>query len=336
MKKNEFKHRMAAHCESGTVSAILSHAGYPISEPMAFGISGGIFFGYFETKQFPFPTFVVRNRPGMIRKKAAKRLGVRFAERSFRDQTQGMSELDRLLREHGPVACQTDFFYMDYLPQHVRVHINVHFVIVVDKDGEDYIISDCYSPELAKLSPISLQKGRFAGGSFAPKGFLFYPGSVPPAGITEKAVWSGIKQASFYMTKLPMPFLGVKGIRMFAKKITGWPKLARNVEHLSHEIMKINVFLEDQGTGGAGFRFMYATFLREASDLLGNKDLAGMSKRMMEIGDEWRRISLFAARIGKKRDLGPDRLSELSSMINKRANEEELFFKDLYYLSKKK
>ena len=54
---------MAAHCESGTVASILSHAGLPISEPMVFGISGGIFFGYFESKKFPFPTFVVRNRP---------------------------------------------------------------------------------------------------------------------------------------------------------------------------------------------------------------------------------------------------------------------------------
>ena len=64
------------------------------------------------------------------------------------------------------------------------------------------------------------------------------------------------------MLKIPLPFLGVKGIRMFSRKINEWPSLARDMEHLSHEIMKINILLEDQGTGGGGFRFMFATFLR--------------------------------------------------------------------------
>ncbi|OHD64160.1 MAG: hypothetical protein A2176_00785 [Spirochaetes bacterium RBG_13_51_14] len=336
MKGRTFKHAMAAHCESGTLTALLNHAGLKISEPMVFGISGGIFFGYFESKKFPFPTFVVRSRPGQIRTALARRIGVKFAERRFRNPADGEKELDRLLSLQIPAACQTDFFYMNYLPGHVRVHINVHFVVVVEKRGEAYIISDCYSPELASLNRDSLMKARFAGGSFAPKGFLFYPVSVPEAIDFRKAVWKGIRSASFYMVKLPMPFLGVKGIRMFAQKVVDWPRLARDTEHLSHEIMKINIFLEDQGTGGAGFRFMYATFLREASELLNDRDLLEMSKRIMEIGDRWREISLFAARIGKRRDLGPDRLRELSGLIHERADAEEIFFKELLAMSKKK
>jgi hypothetical protein len=331
-----FKHAMAAHCESGTVSSILSHAGLQISEPMVFGISGGIFFGYFESKKFPFPTFVVRNRPGQIRTNLAKRTGVKFTERRFGDPVTGERELNGLLAQGKPVACQTDFFYMNYLPNHVRVHINVHFIIVVKQNGENYIVSDCYSPSLSEIDRDSLIKARFAGGSFAPRGFLFYPKSLPGSIDYEKAIWKGIKSASFMMVKLPMPFLGVRGIRLFAKKVPDWPNMARDTEHLSHEIMKINIFLEDQGTGGAGFRFMYATFLREASELLNDPDLLDMSKRIMEIGDRWREISLFAARIGKRRDLGPDRLRELGGMIAARADEEEVFFRDLLALSKKR
>jgi len=55
---------------------------------------------------------------------------------------------------------------------------------------------------------------------------------------------------------------------------------------------------------------------------------------MMEIGDNWRNISYFAAKIGKNRDLGPERLKELSNMINDRADEEQIFFTDLYKLVK--
>jgi hypothetical protein len=93
--------------------------------------------------------------------------------------------------------------------------------------------------------------------------------------------------------------------------------------------MKINVLLEDQGTGGAGFRFMFATFLQQASVILDNPEWKNLSKEMMEIGDGWREISLFASRIGKNRDLGPDRLKELGSMLLGRAEAEELFFKRL-------
>lgn len=331
-----FNHAMAAHCESGTVSSILSHAGLRISEPMVFGISGGIFFGYFESKKFPFPTFVVRNRPGQIRTNLARRTGVEFTERRFRDPAAGERELDALIAQGKPAACQTDFFYMDYLPNHVRVHINVHFIIVVERKGDTYVVSDCYSPSLAEIDRESLMKARFAGGSFAPRGFLFYPKSLPGGIDYRKAIWKGIKSASFMMVKLPMPFLGVKGMRLFARKVADWPKLARDTDHLSHEIMKINIFLEDQGTGGAGFRFMYATFLQEASELLNDPDLLDMSKRIMQVGDRWREISLFAARIGKRRDLGRDRLEELGGMIAARADEEESFFRDLLALSKKR
>ena len=279
---------------------------------------------------------MVRNRPGQIRTGIARRIGVKFEEKRFRNPEKGERELDRLLSQGIPVACQTDFFYMNYLPGHVRVHINVHFITVVEKRGDVYIVSDCYSPTLAELDRDSLMKGRFAGGSFSPRGFLFYPKSIPHGIDYHSAVWKGIKSAAFNMVKLPMPFLGVRGIRLFAKKVVEWPKLARDVDHLSHEIMKINIFLEDQGTGGAGFRFMYATFLREASELLNDPDLLEMSKRIMEIGDRWREISLFAARIGKRRDLGLERLKELGELINARADAEELFFNDLLKLSKTK
>ncbi len=336
MSPLDFTHRMAAHCESGTVAALLNHAGMDISEPLVFGIAGGIFFGYFESKKFPFPTFVVRNRPGMMRTNVRKRLGVRFTEKQFRNEKQGQIEFDRILDASIPVACQTDFFYMTYLPSHVRVHINVHFIIVVGRDGGEYIVSDCYAPELARIDGDSLHRGRFAGGSFSPRGFLFYPVSVPANPDMAGAIWKGIRQAAFYMVRLPVPFLGVKGIRLFAKKLHNWPSLARDIDHLSHEIMKINIFLEDQGTGGAGFRFMYATFLREAAAITGCGDLADMSARMMAIGDRWRELSLFAARIGKRRDLSADRLSEMSGMLNERADLEEAFFRDLLAISKRR
>lgn len=334
MKEIDFEHKMAAHCESGTVTALLNHGGLEITEPMIFGIASGIFFGYFESSVFSFPMFIVRNKPGSIRKNIIKRLGVNFYTRSFRNQEKGIEELDSLLAEGRPVATQVDFYYMEYMPEYLRTHMNVHFINVIGKNEKSYLISDSYYKEKAELRTELLHKARFVGGNMAPKGFLFYPVSIPENIDFEKAIRKGIKKAAHDMIKLPVPFVGVKGIRKFAKKVTGWPDLARDIDHLSHEIMKINVFLEDQGTGGAGFRFLYATFLQQAAQKINDAQLEGMSKRMMAIGDDWRNISYFAARIGKNRDLGESRLDELSQMIYMMADKEQEFFTELYKMVK--
>ena len=325
-----FNHKMAAHCESGTIASLLNHGGLHITEPLVFGISSGIFFGYFHNmKSFAFPTFIVRNKPGQMRVNIEKRLGVRFKSYDFKDPAKGKQQLDRLLDNKVPTAAQVDFFYMDYVPSWERVHINVHFLVVIGKEAGRYIISDAYFPKMVELDSTSLEKGRFAGGTMSPKGFIYHLDRLPGEINYNAAIMKGIKKACFYMLHVPIPFLGVKGMRLFAKKVVEWPKFARDTEHLSHEIMKINILLEDQGTGGAGFRFMYATFLQQASELVGKPALKELSGELMKIGDGWREISLFSARIGKNRDLGPDKLKQLSEMIFDRAAVEERFFKSL-------
>jgi hypothetical protein len=326
----EYKHKMAAHCESGTITSLLNHGGLSITEPLVFGIGSGIFFGYFhKMKAFAFPTFIVRNKPGQMRTNIEKRLGVRFKSYTFKDPGKGMLALDELLERNIPTAAQVDFFYMDYVPSWERVHINVHFLVVAGKEENRYIISDAYFPKMAGLDAASLEKGRFAGGNMSPKGFIYHLDSVPANIDFNKAIVKGISKACFYMLKVPVPFIGIRGMRMFARKITEWPKFARDTEHLSHEIMKINILLEDQGTGGAGFRFMYATFLQQAAGIIQKPQLAELSGELMKIGDGWREISLFSARIGKNRDLGPERLKQLGDMIADRAEVEEKFFRTL-------
>jgi Domain of unknown function (DUF4872)/Butirosin biosynthesis protein H, N-terminal len=329
MNKIPFNHVMSAHCESGTLTAMLNHHGLKISEPMVFGISSGIFFGYMKTPMLHFPAVIARIQPGKILKNFAKRSGIQFKTRKYRDPLEAERDLDRLLEQNQPVAVQVDFFYMDYFPSWVRVHINVHFLTVIGKNDDHYIVSDGYHPEIAEISREALRKGRFASGSMAPKGFMYYPVNVPPVIDFRDGIRKGIKDTVFYMLKIPMPFLGVRGIRRFADKIVEWPKYARDMDELVHEIFRINVMLEDQGTGGGGFRYIYASFLREAGLFLNVPVLQDLSQRMMDIGDGWREISLYSSRMAKNRDLGTEKLKELGGMIRAKADLETVFFNDL-------
>jgi hypothetical protein len=330
-----YQHKMAAHCETGTVTGMLNYNGLSITEPVVFGIANGIFFGYMKMPSFAFPIFFLRTRPGEIREKIAKRLGIEFYTKTYKKSEDAQRELDELLEKNIPVAVQVDFFYMNYLKPWMRVHNNAHFITVIGKEGSKYFISDCYYQDIAEIDAESLSKGRFAGGMTNPKGFMYYPTHMPKEISLEKNIIIGIRKAAYNMLRIPLPFLGVKGIRRFADKVVDWPKLARDQDHLSHEVMKINILLEDQGTGGAGFRFIYASFLRQASEILKNQELLNLSQRMMEIGDGWRNVSVYAIRMNKDKDFSDSRFIELSSLIRSLADAEKLFFTDLYQFAKK-
>lgn len=326
---NEMTHRMAAHCESGTVSTLLESGGLPLSEAMVFGLSGAVCFAYLESADLAFPTIAMRNQPGTIWQNTQKVLGVDFHARTFRSPEAGREALDRLLDQGRRVAAQVDFFHMDYIPDYARAHFNAHFVTLLDRREGAYLVSDSYAPELTWLPERSLELARFARGRFAPKGLLLHlSGPVSPPDL-RAAVREGIRGAATRMLSIPLPFLGVRGIRRFAAALKNWSTLARSDDHFHHELMMVYVAIEERGTGGGGFRYLYATFLQEAAALLDRPELADIARAMMENGDRWRDISLLAARLGKRGGVTPERLGEMSDLILARAEVEGELFRRL-------
>ena len=86
---------------------------------------------------------------------------------------------------------------------------------------------------------------------------------------------------------------------------------------------------EEVGTGGAGFRFMYAAFLQEAADLFGSNELAQLSQEMTAIGDIWREFAVVSARIIKQRGQSEDNFGKAGGLMLICAGREEEFFKTL-------
>ena len=88
--------------------------------------------------------------------------------------------------------------------------------------------------------------------------------------------------------------------------------------------------LEEIGTGGAGFRFMYGAFLQEAAERTGISVLNDYSQRITEIGDLWREFAYKASRIFKKRKNENYTYDDLGNLLNHIGEQEKKFFKDLY------
>lgn len=323
-----FEHRHAAHCETGVMSAMLRHHGLAVSEPMAFGLASGLTYAYIPlVKINGLPLIAYRTPPRMIIRALSRRIvGLKMNFQKFRKPAEGEKALDRLLDEGRIVGLQTSVFFLPYFPEDMRFHFNAHNLLVHGREEEKFQLSDPVFSHLVTVDRESLSKARFAKGALAPKGLLYYPAEVPAAIDFESVLPKAIRfTAKINGPKSPVPIAGSKGIHRVAKKIR---KLVDADERYAHLYLGHIVRMQEEiGTGGGGFRFMYAAFLQEGAEILASDQLAEAAEEMSLIGDEWRLFALMCARKSKARY--DDTFDSIADQLDKIANREAALFAQL-------
>ena len=102
------------------------------------------------------------------------------------------------------------------------------------------------------------------------------------------------------MLHIPLPVVGVNGIIFTGKKIKKWrDKLG--IKKAGLYLAQLVRMQEEIGTGGGGFRFIYAAFLQEAYAYHPIEKLLEISKTFTNSGDLWRDAAIQAAGIYKGR-----------------------------------
>ncbi|MGV0831826.1 BtrH N-terminal domain-containing protein [Empedobacter brevis] len=324
----DFKHFQSAHCENGVASNLLKNKGIDVSEPMIFGIGSGLFFVFLPfLKVNHAPAISYRPMPGMIFNRAAKNLGIKVKRHKFRSTKAAQIFLDEQLSANRPCGLQVGVYNLTYFPEEYKFHFNGHNLVVFGKQDESYLISDPVMQETTKLSEKELEKVRFSKGILAPKGHLYYPEFVPENLDFEKAIKKGIKKTCWEMLA-PVPIVGVRGIRMVAKRIKKMPAKIGNAK-TNYFLAQMVRMQEEIGTGGGGFRYIYAAFLQEASQKLQQPKLNDFAMEISAIGDKWRDFALNASRVYKKRNNSQDIYNVISDQLLELAELEESFFKRL-------
>lgn len=324
----DFTHHQSAHCENGVASNLLKNKGIAISEPMVFGIGSGLFFVYLPfLKVNHAPAISYRPMPGVIFNRLAKRLGIRIKRQKFKSKVEAQKVLDANLNQQIPSGLQVGVYQLSYFPDEYRFHFNAHNLVVYGKQGNDYLISDPVMEHTTRLSAEELETVRFAQGALAPKGHIYYPVYAPEHLDFATAIKKGIRKTCKDMLA-PVPLVGVKAMRRVAKDILKWPDKIGTVK-TNHYLAQMVRMQEEIGTGGGGFRFIYAAFLQEASQVLHNQELAELSKEMTAIGDQWRDFAVNASRVYKKRSSQTNVYQALSDQLMSLAAQEEVFFKKL-------
>jgi hypothetical protein len=323
-------HRTSAHCETGVTSALFRDKGLDISEPMIFGIGSGIFFGHLPfVKWTGLPISTFRALPGTVFSKAAKRLGANVFRKRFRSQQKGMDELRRVIRTGQIVAVTTNVYWLSYFPRRYRFNFSGHNLIVLYETENGFRVSD---PALLEYtvdcSTHDMERARFARGPMEARGLMYYPMSVSPNPDIKKACITGMLDSCKQMIKIPIPLFGVKGMRYLANKIIKWPDKRGYVE-ACRQLAHVVRFQEEMGTGGAGFRYIFAAFLQEASELFKSPELNELSSEMTAIGDIWREFAVVSARIIKQRGQAEETFAKVGGLMLICAGREEQLFKDL-------
>jgi hypothetical protein len=332
----EFKHEMAAHCENGVISNLLKFHNIHLSEPMIFGIGSGLFFSYMPfLKLNGIPVTSFRPLPGVIFIRVTKRLNIEVDVKRFKNQSLAMIELDNLIEKGIPTGMVVGVYDLSYFPPAYRFRFNAHNIIAVGKVNDTYYISDPVMEKIETLSYDDLLKIRYSKGTYKPNGKMYYIKHIPEHLNIESAIVKGIKNTCKDMLNIPIPYFGLKGITTLANHVEKWPqKLGeKKAKQYLGQVVRMQ---EEIGTGGAGFRFIYAAFLQESSKMLNIPDLNNVSANMTDAGDSWRDFAVLAGRIFKQREKSENAYREAAQILREIRSKEESIYKDLNKILKLK
>ena len=329
----EFKHLQTAHCENGVATNLLRHHGLDfMTEPLVFGLGSGILYIHIPfLKVNHAPTVSFRSLPGSIFKNASKSLGIKVVHKKFGNKEKAQVFVDQQLAAGNLVGCQVGVFHLPYFPKAYRFHFNAHNLIVYGQREGQYLVSDPVMETVTELSAAELEDVRFARGAMAPKGHVYFPTAVPEITTAQiqQAIKKAIKKNSYLMTRVFVPFIGTSGFKYTAKQIRKWrdqygPKTAG---------LYLGQFVrmqEEIGTGGGGFRFIYAAFLQEAAQYLQEDKLIEVSHLATQSGDLLRQSAVRMAAVYKGRTTSQQDFEAVADGLEEIADLEYRLFDQLY------
>ncbi len=326
--KLDFEAKASAHCESGATTNMLRYYGLDMNEPLAFGIGAGLYFGhlpFLKMNYMPVTTF--RAMPGKVFTRTCKHLGLGYFRKRYKDPEESMRELDKVLEAGKPVGLQVGVYNLPFFPAEYRMHYNMHNMVVYGKEGNNYYVGDSIVPGEHMLTREELMRVRYPNGDFNPKGRMYYITSVPEKVDYRSAVLKGIKKVIYEMTP-PFWMVGIRGLRFLSKRIRKWPvKLGDKMA--SRNLGQLILMQEEVGTGGCGYRYIFAAFMLEAERILNDPKFRDFATRVNDIAAKWRAFSYQGARNCKERS-GPEvTYDALGDMLWEIADLEERLLNDL-------
>lgn len=333
----KFSHLAGKNCQLSSLRKVLAYYDINLSEEMLLGLSSGLGFIYWDSKQMPCPfAGGLNGKEYDIFENALKMLGGEIGK--IKQTTSRKTSYNLLLEalEGGdPVITFVDMAYLPYFfsenapyPNENAGHFGGHTFVVygVDENKKEVFVSDRF----ARTNTMKIDHFLDAhGSSYAPfpaknKKLILHPPKENPN--LEQMIVRAIKENSMSILNPPISNFGLKGIQKYSDMVVKtWRKY--DSDKLLLTLFNSFIYNATGGSGGALFRNMYTEFLKESYQLTGIPELNKASHLYQDAADKWDEVAIT---------LLPDELSSLKKLRelmieNNRIQEEarETYQKDL-------
>ncbi|MER5660654.1 BtrH N-terminal domain-containing protein [Streptomyces mirabilis] len=315
------------HCESTTLVNLLRQQEIDLSESLVFGISGGLSFIYWRTKQMPTPFIGGRIKPDTLSANLADALNLRLSVHETSSVKRAREQLLEELESGTVVGLKLDRYFLDYSTDDFR--FAAHYVACVGHDDDRFALVETQPLGLQWATGESLTAARNARGPMSSRNRAFtlarQKGGLPDLG---KAARKGIKMAAENILNPSISNFGYKGMHKVADLMPQW---LDDLDSPADSLPEISTIMEDAGTGGGLFRAMWADFLAETAELTGVGAFQEISDAYREVSKKWTGVAglLHEAGVASARES----LHTASKLVHEAAEEEQHLMSRLMELS---
>ena len=219
-----------------------------------------------------------------------KRIGYDFSWQQFKEPEDAEKALCTNLDKGLPSIVQTDIYHLPYYRS--KTHFPGHDVTVWSYDLKDktFLITDTERTSLLAVPFADMRKALYSqNGFFTMEGNQFSPETLILPDDMKRVIRRAIVNNSRVILSIINDFQGITGLEKWMKELTEvWPNLSdwQWTARFAYQV------IERRGTGGGGFRLMYADFLKEAETYCPQVAARGLPAGMHEAGSAWTGLAL--------------------------------------------
>lgn len=291
-------HKPGRHCGSSAIRDLLEFHGLNLTEAFCFGLGAGLGITYVEMPGTDMP-FIVHVRSMGFEEKVFSTLGLPFNWESWEDKDEAADALDVLLDAGRPALLLTDIYHLPYFNS--STHFPGHAIVAWQRDdaNDAVLVSDTERLGLLPVPREKLAQARFSlSPPFIHKGSLFAPKSLS-AEISANQVRKAIVDNATALNQGSRN-TGIEALSTWVEDLPRW----QAIEKWSWLLRFAYQVLEKRGTGGGGFRIMYAEFLGEAEAMMPRIKEVGLAEMMRDSASAWSALA-ECLRVGSESDAFP-------------------------------
>ncbi len=287
MKMLPAAHEPGRHCASTGISDLVRFHGVELSEAMCFGIGAGLGIWYLGMPGLS-TSRLIHVRSSDIEDQFFTRMGLRFRWEEFEDSSRSEQALKDAIDRGLPAIIRTDIYYLPYYES--KTHFPAHVIVVwgYDDAREVFFVTDTDRPEIVEVPFKAMREARHQSSAFFQmQGNLFAPEKVGLPDRLDEVIRKAIVYNSSVILDDTHAYQGIRGLDTWLGELSGWGDFPdwKWVCRFTYQV------IERRGTGGGGFRLMYADFLEESSKLIREVALMNFPGKMLELGRAWQGLA---------------------------------------------